>query len=108
MVSPLLDQSKSKLVWETITSPRAIKLRVQWTAKLTSRESWKTNKKPLKSCQKSKYQYDTTTLVAAAANIFGEQTRLASSRRSNFSGAARNMAQVKREEARRGKTRELV
>ena len=33
MAFPLLDQLKSKLVWETITCPRANKLRVQWNAK---------------------------------------------------------------------------
>lgn len=92
MVSRLLHQSKSKLVWETITSPCANKLRVQWTAKLTSRQGWKTNKNLLKSCQKSKYQYDT---CRDSCQHFWTADSSASSRRSTLGGAARNMAQEK-------------
>lgn len=101
MVSQLLHQSKSKLVWETITSPRANKLRVQWTTKLTSRQGWKTNKKLLKSCQKSKYQYDN---CRDSCQLFWTADSFASSRRSILGGAARNMAQKKQgREARRGR-----
>ena len=56
MVSPLLDQLKSKLVWKT-TCARENKYRVKWTAILTKREGWKTNKELLKGCQTSEYQY---------------------------------------------------
>ena len=67
---PMLDQSKSKLVWETIASPRANKLRVL---------NWQVEKvgKPTKRCQRAVTKLNTSViLVVTGANIFGEQTRL--------------------------------
>lgn len=106
MVSRLLHQSKSKLVWETITSPCANKLRVQWTAKLTSRQSWKTNKNLLKSCQKSKYQYDT---CRDSCQHFWTADSSASSRRSTLGGrSAKHGAGKTRERKGARKARELM
>ena len=104
MVSPLLEQSKSKLVWETITCRRANKYRVQWTAILTNRGGWKTNKKLLKSCQTSEYQYASVNCTQLwwvdSSSLFQAFNYLGRS--------AKHDTRKKGAETRRGKSRKFV
>ena len=104
MVSPLLEQSKSKLVWETITCRRANKYRVQWTAILTNRGGWKTNKKLLKSCQTSEYQYASVNCTqfwwVDSSSLFQAFNYLGRS--------AKHDTRKKGAETRRGKSRKFV
>lgn len=104
MVSPLLDQLKSKLVWEIITCSCANKYRVQWTAILTNSEGWKINKKLFKSCQTSEYQYASVNCTqfwwVDSSSLF---------QAFNYKGrTAKHDARKKEAEAQCGKAREFV
>ena len=88
----------------SVTCPRANKYRVQWTAILTNRGGWKTNKKLLKSCQTSEYQYASVNCTqfwwVDSSSLFQAFNYLGRS--------AKRDARKKGAETRRGKSRKFV
>ena len=77
---------------------------MQWTAILTNRGGWKTNKKLLKSCQTSEYQYASVNCTqfwwVDSSSLFQAFNYLGRS--------AKHDARKKGAETRRGKSRKFV